>query len=260
MSNKQGKETFECYSAMDKLAACASRLLRGTKSTPGFCSQNIEERLQSGHHAAMDFSAGSGGRIITDPHEAAIIAKTSFRLRSYPRTGYSSPALASSKSSLEDLDPSQDVSLPGCSEKWFQPSMCREQANCALFPHRHSSGIFLIRACSRQVNNYVLSFTSNGKIVHAQIIRISHGGKNAFSLDGAKTKFPSLEHLVDFYKMNSGPLPTLLKDTAIVSSLPSSVRSFGSGFQEFNSNSGNSDSGHLASELEQGTEESSSFS
>ena len=97
----------------------------------------LQERLQSGHHAAMDFSAGSGGRIITDPHEAAIIAKTSFRLRSYPRTGYSSPALASSKSSLEDLDPSQDVSLPGCSEKWFQPSMCREQANCALFPHRY---------------------------------------------------------------------------------------------------------------------------
>ena len=42
MSSKETKEPFNCYTAMDKLAACASRLLRGTKSTPGFCSQNIE--------------------------------------------------------------------------------------------------------------------------------------------------------------------------------------------------------------------------
>ena len=45
-------------------------------------------------------------------------------------------------------------------------------------------------------------------------LQVSHDGKNAFSLDGARTKFPSLEHLVDFHKMNCGPLPTLLRDTA----------------------------------------------
>ena len=39
-----------------------------------------------------------------------------------------------------------------------------------------------------------------------------HAGKSAFTLDGAKTKFPSLKHLVDFYKMNPGPLPVLLRD------------------------------------------------
>ena len=33
--------------------------------------------------------------------------------------------------------------------------------------------MFIIRACSRQVSNYVLSFTSNRKIVHAQIVRVS---------------------------------------------------------------------------------------
>ena len=45
--------------------------------------------------------------------------------------------------------------------------------------------------------------------------QVSHTGKNAFSLDGAKTKFPSLEHLVDFHKMNSGPLPTILQESAL---------------------------------------------
>ena len=45
--------------------------------------------------------------------------------------------------------------------------------------------------------------------------QVSHTGKNAFSLDGAKTKFPSLEHLVDFHKMNSGALPTILQDCAL---------------------------------------------
>ena len=42
MSIKDGKEQINCFSAMDKLATCASRLLRGSRSTPGFCSQNIE--------------------------------------------------------------------------------------------------------------------------------------------------------------------------------------------------------------------------
>jgi len=112
-------------------------------------------------------------------------------------------------------DPSLDLSTPPCSQLWFRPGMGREQANTALFPHRNRDGVFLIRACSRQTNNYVLSFTSNNKIVHAQIVRVSHTGKNAFSLDGAKTKFPSLEHLVDFHKMNSGPLPTILQESAL---------------------------------------------
>ena len=52
---------------------------------------------------------------------------------------------------------------------------------------------------------YSLSFSS----------QVSHTGRNAFSLDGAKTKFPSLEHLVDFHKMNSGALPTILQDCAL---------------------------------------------
>ena len=113
----------------------------------------------------MDFSHGTGGRIISDPQEAALVAKTSIRLRSFPVVA-SSPVVAGAGGS-------QDLSTPPCSQLWFRPGMCREQANTALFPHRNRDGMFLIRACSRQSNNYVLSFTSNNKIVHAQIVRVS---------------------------------------------------------------------------------------
>jgi len=159
----------------------------------------------------MDFSTGLGGRIITDPQEAATITKTSIRLRSFPLS-QSSP-MTGSKWSLEDTT-SMDLSTPPCSQAWFRPRMGREQANTLLFPDREREGVFCIRSCSRQTHNYVLSFTSHGKIIHAQIQRVSHDGRNAFSLDGARTKFPSLEHLVDFHKMNCGPLPTVLKDAA----------------------------------------------
>jgi hypothetical protein len=39
-----------------------------------------------------------------------------------------------------------------------------------------------------------------------------HEGRPAFSLDGGRTKFPSLEQLVDFHRMNTGPLPTILTE------------------------------------------------
>ena len=46
LSVKQDKINLDCWSAMDKIADCAARMLRGTKSTPGFCSQNIEVSWQ----------------------------------------------------------------------------------------------------------------------------------------------------------------------------------------------------------------------
>ena len=45
MSKKESKEVFNCLGAMDKLAVSASRFIRGTRSTPGFCSQQIEVEL-----------------------------------------------------------------------------------------------------------------------------------------------------------------------------------------------------------------------
>jgi len=239
MSSKVGKDNINCWSAMDKLADCATKFIsRGSKSTPGFCSQNIEERLQA-HHAAMDFSTGSGGRIISDPMEAALIAKTGSKIRSL-HPCLSAHQQSSSMSSLQGADHS--LSTVVCSEPWFRPAISREQANLALFPHRASDGVFLIRACSRLNGGYVLSFTTHGKIVHAQIVRVLHDGKMAFSLDGGKTKFPSLEHLVDFHRMNTGPLPAILKDSSFVSSSPPSP----SGLKERNNNIG-----HLHPEQEQ---------
>ena len=49
-----------------------------------------------------------------------------------------------------------------------------------------------------------------------------------------KTKYPSLEHLVDFHRMNTGPLPNILKDSSFVSSTPPSP----SGLKERNNNIG----------------------
>jgi hypothetical protein len=42
--------------------------------------------------------------------------------------------------------------------------------------------------------------------------QLTHEGRTAFSLDGGRTKFPSLEQLVEFHRMNTGPLPTILTD------------------------------------------------
>jgi len=68
----------------------------------------------------------------------------------------------------------------------------------------------------------------------SRFFQVLHDGKMAFSLDGGKTKFPSLEHLVDFHRMNTGPLPNILKDSSFVSSTPPSP----SGLKERNNNIG----------------------
>ena len=143
------------------------RFVQQTKPT-GSCNDMkicIQERLQA-HHAAMDFSNGSGGRIISDPMEAAMIAKAGSKIRSL----HPSHQQSSSMSSLQGSE--QPLSTVICTEPWFRPALGREQANLALFPHRASDGVFLIRACSRLNGGYVLSFTTHGKIVHAQIVRV----------------------------------------------------------------------------------------
>lgn len=201
MSGRCKKPSVDCWFAMDRLVNCAAKIIKGSGATPGFCSHNIEDRLHA-HHAAMDFT-GSGGRIVTDPREAAEIAHMESRLRPAPRVTWSSSA-----SNLEDMNPA----APG--QPWYKPGVSRDQANAALLPHRAGDGAFMIRECSRGPGGYVLSFTTQGKVVHAQIIRVVDGCV-AFSLDGGRTKFPNLEQLVDFHRLNTGPLPTLLKDNHI---------------------------------------------
>ena len=110
----------------------------------------------------MDFT-GSGGRIVTDPREAAEIAHMESRLRPTPRFTWSSSPSSDMK---EDSPP-----VPG--QAWFKPGVTRDQANNALLPHRALDGVFLIRDCSRGQGGYVLSLTTQGKVVHAQIVRVS---------------------------------------------------------------------------------------
>ena len=96
----------------------------------------------------MDFSAGHGGRIISDPTEAASVSRSGYPRGQRPGwpggQGWASPQMmgSGSKSSLDsassDRDPGTDLSLSlSLSEAtWFKPTMGREQANSALFPHR----------------------------------------------------------------------------------------------------------------------------
>jgi len=80
---------------------------------------------------------------------------------------------------------------------------------------------------------------------------VVHGERFAFSLDGAKTKFPCLEHLVDFHKMNCGPLPITLNDVDVDRiPLPSPLASCAVA-GEFNNNC-DSDMGHWQQQLEHG--------
>ena len=124
----------------------------------------------------MDFT-GSGGRIVSDPLEAAAIAQTGggshirSRLSGSRRPSSSlgpAPATGSGKNSeAREVD-----------QNWFVPKVTREQANMTLFSHRAEEGVFLVRACSRDLAGYVLSMTTGGKVVHAQVISVSN--KNTY--------------------------------------------------------------------------------
>jgi len=197
------KQRLTCWGAVDRVAGQVSRLLSPCSPTPGFQDHRLEARLEA-HHAAMDFSSPSGGRIISDPREAAAVSRSpSSRPPPLLR-----PHMGASTSSL--VPP--HTPGPELSAAWFRPQMGREQANLALFPHRQTTGLFLVRASSRSQQSFVLSFTTQGKIVHAQIVAVPGGDSSsaALSLDGGRTKFAGLPQLVEFHQMNPGPLPCLL--------------------------------------------------
>ena len=116
----------------------------------------------------MDFT-GAGGRIVTDPREAAEIASMESRLGPVPRLSSWSSSSSSSTSS-SSLDQANQPALPA--NQWFKAGVSRDQANAALLPHRDADGVFMIRECSRGPGGYVLSLTTQGKVVHAQIIKV----------------------------------------------------------------------------------------
>merc|ERR1711936_796595 len=177
------KQRLTCWGAVDRVAGQVSRLLSPCSPTPGF----QDHRLETGGASCCN------GFLFT-------------------------------KWRPDNLRPSRgggcvQVSLvpphtpgPELSAAWFRPQMGREQANLALFPHRQTTGLFLVRASSRSQQSFVLSFTTQGKIVHAQIVAVPGGDSSsaALSLDGGRTKFAGLPQLVEFHQMNPGPLPCLL--------------------------------------------------
>merc|ERR1711936_1450612 len=63
-----------CWGAVDRVAGQVSKLLSPGSPTPGFQDHQLEARLEA-HHAAMDFSSPTGGRIISDPREAAEVSR-----------------------------------------------------------------------------------------------------------------------------------------------------------------------------------------
>jgi hypothetical protein len=133
------------------------------------CRPYPQARLQA-HHAAMDFSSPAGGRIISDPREAAALAAIS-------RTGPSArPPPASGTTSLASSrpppSPAQSARSPGPGPAWLRTGMGREQANLALFPHRATPGLFLVRACSRREGGFVLSFTT--QVSHRGVSKAIH--------------------------------------------------------------------------------------
>merc|ERR1711936_796596 len=90
------KQRLTCWGAVDRVAGQVSRLLSPCSPTPGFQDHRLEARLEA-HHAAMDFSSPSGGRIISDPREAAAVS----------RSPWSRPTL-----------PALSCQLPGSDLKW----------------------------------------------------------------------------------------------------------------------------------------------
>ena len=91
LSGREHKPNIDCWAAMDKIADCANRIIRGSKSTPGFCSQNIEVRLMP---VLLCQGGGASEEIITTstdqhtsklgPSSSALIAIT----RANPKMKY----------------------------------------------------------------------------------------------------------------------------------------------------------------------------
>ena len=114
----------------------------------------------------MDFSSPSGGRIISDPREAAAVSRSP---SSRPPPLLRAHLGASTSSLVPPHTPGPELSAA-----WFRPQLGREQANLALFPHRQTTGLFLVRASSRSQQSFVLSFTTQVDI--CQLFRTNKTG------------------------------------------------------------------------------------
>jgi len=89
---------------------------------------------------------------------------------------------------------------------WFYESMSREMASSLLSKYSSINGVFLVRTSTRQSGQLVLSFTSNGKISHAQIHRIDvDSTTSCLTIDSGATRFYDLKQLIEFHQLNLSP-------------------------------------------------------
>ncbi|XP_032391005.1 growth factor receptor-bound protein 10 isoform X1 [Etheostoma spectabile] len=153
---------------------------------------------------AMDFS-GRTGRVIDNPVEAqsaALEEGQTWRKRSQRMNVLGSPS---------PLHPSSLSTVIHRTQVWFHGRIMREEAHKMIIQQGQVDGLFLLRDSQSNPKAFVLTLCHHQKIKHFQILPCEEDGQVFFSLDDGATKFTDLIHLVEFYQLNRGVLPSKLK-------------------------------------------------
>uniref|UniRef100_A0A8D0AFR8 Growth factor receptor-bound protein 10a n=1 Tax=Sander lucioperca TaxID=283035 RepID=A0A8D0AFR8_SANLU len=153
---------------------------------------------------AMDFS-GRTGRVIDNPVEAqsaALEEGQTWRKRSQRMNVLGSPS---------PLHPSSLSTVIHRTQVWFHGRIMREEAHKMIIQQGQVDGLFLLRDSQSNPKAFVLTLCHHQKIKHFQILPCEEDGQVLFSLDDGATKFTDLIHLVEFYQLNRGVLPSKLK-------------------------------------------------
>ncbi|KAF6198142.1 hypothetical protein GE061_007889, partial [Apolygus lucorum] len=169
-------------------------------------SSAINESARS--RVAMDFT-GKVGRIVEDPLEAKAIAVSEGnawkkRLRAKAE---------SSRSGGFPLEAGEEEKSH-YGQPWYHRSMTREQAAALLSAHAKHDGVFVVRGSRSQPGGNVLSFKSQEKVVHFPITVVDDQVDKimCYTIDSGTTKFFDICQLVEFYRLNTGPLPCRLSN------------------------------------------------
>uniref|UniRef100_A0A0A9YWB1 Growth factor receptor-bound protein 14 n=1 Tax=Lygus hesperus TaxID=30085 RepID=A0A0A9YWB1_LYGHE len=192
---KYGKQLRENYKAFKN----KQETISNTAS-----SANINESLRS--RVAMDFT-GKVGRIVEDPLEAKAIAISEGnawkrRLRAKAE---------SSKNGGFVLEAGEEEKSH-YGQPWYHRTMSREQATALLSTLAKHDGVFVVRGSRSQPGGNVLSLRSQEKAVHFPILMVEDTQEKiiCYTIDNGTTKFFDICQLVEFYRLNAGPLPTRL--------------------------------------------------
>ncbi|KAF4533278.1 hypothetical protein B566_EDAN010513 [Ephemera danica] len=158
---------------------------------------------------AMDFT-GSVGRIVDDPREAREAREVSREgsLCWLQRWRPTAPMCVEVGGAQQPPEPPERiVQMP-----WYVGQASRERALQLLMQPHLQPGAFLVRESAKAMGMPVLSLrTPQDSVMHIQIQRTQDAERGLiWSLDGGHTKFFSLDHLVEFYELNQGNLPTSL--------------------------------------------------